>query len=562
MVLTLAARCWNLRDVFVEGHIYFLDADCYSRMTRARMVAEGQGTVVVRHHDFENWPRGTTPHTTAPMDWLIAGLASASNLVFRISDFGKRSLLSAQTLDFAGAIISPLLGTLACAFLGVWAWRQRMSGWLAVPLFFAISPVLVHGTLLGRPDHQSLLILLVAVAVTAELALARAITQGWSIVAGVAWALALWVSLYEPLVLLMAASGVWCFCDRRRFVAREARAGWIAFGAFLLGAWWIDGWRVTWPDAAMRGAFLSWQKTVGELTHLDPRGPLLYRWLGAAIVIAPLVLLGTVIFERRRGDATRATAPLLVLVLLAATFALTMWQLRWGYFLAIVFALSLPWMFAAAHRWWIAWPLFALTLGPLARDWDEKLYPEDHPERDIETRRAVLRVEAVRLREVADAMRGPERAPFIAPWWLSPALAYWSGQPGVAGSSHESLPGIVATARFFLAPNAAEAERIARELGARWIVTDDPERLVATSRALLDRRGESETPFVVHLHEVAEPRERVSPGDVRAATPEARARLIELAEQAEAAQLGTTAFSCVSSNQFYKLFSVKPASPK
>ena len=255
MVLTLAARCWNLHDVFVEGHIYFLAADCYSRMTRERMVAEGQGTVVVRHHDFENWPRGTTPHTTAPMDWLIAGLASASNLVFRISDFGKRSLLSAQTLDFAGAIISPLLGTLACAFLGVWAWRQRMSGWLAVPLFFAISPVLVHGTLLGRPDHQSLLILLVAVAVTAELALARAITQGWSIVAGVAWALALWVSLYEPLVLLMAASGVWCFCDRRRFVAREARAGWIAFGAFLLGAWWIDGWRVTWPDAAMRGAF-------------------------------------------------------------------------------------------------------------------------------------------------------------------------------------------------------------------------------------------------------------------------------------------------------------------
>src|SRR5262249_19203131 len=150
----LAARCWNLSDVFVAGRIYFLDADCYSRMTRARQVASGEA-FVIRHHDFENWPKGTKPHTTAPMDWAIVALMPIADCGLRIADWGKRSLPRGQTLDLAGALISPLIGVLTCLFLGVWALRAQLPGWLAPPLFFAISPILVHGTLLGRPDHQS-----------------------------------------------------------------------------------------------------------------------------------------------------------------------------------------------------------------------------------------------------------------------------------------------------------------------------------------------------------------------------------------------------------------------
>ena len=76
-VLAFAVRCWNLRDTFVDDRIYFIDPDCYSRMTRAASIAEG-GPLIIRHHDFENWPNGITPHTTAPMDWLIAGLKVVS----------------------------------------------------------------------------------------------------------------------------------------------------------------------------------------------------------------------------------------------------------------------------------------------------------------------------------------------------------------------------------------------------------------------------------------------------------------------------------------------------
>jgi hypothetical protein len=204
--------------------------------------------------------------------------------------------------------------------------------------------------------------------------------------------------------------------------------------------------------------------------------------------------------------------------------------------------------------------VFLIALWPVAQDWDIKLFPDDHPELEIEKKQSLARLEAVRLREAAEAMRSNERQPFLAPWWLSPSIAYWSGQPGVAGSSHQSLPGIAASARFFLAPGPADAERIAQQLGVRWLLTDDPERLVATSQALLGAAPTATTPFVAHLHDVGQPRERVTEEDLRSASPEVRQRLLELTDRAEAEALGSAVFSCAWTNQFYKLFRVRVAS--
>src|SRR5204863_7856785 len=72
--LILATRCANYQDVFVAGNVYFVDADCYARMTRVQMVNASPG-LIVRHHSFENFPQGTSPHTTAPLDYLIFGLS-------------------------------------------------------------------------------------------------------------------------------------------------------------------------------------------------------------------------------------------------------------------------------------------------------------------------------------------------------------------------------------------------------------------------------------------------------------------------------------------------------
>ena len=68
--LVIVTRCANYGDVFFGGQINFVDADCYSRMTRARICFEHPGTIV-RRHDFENFPIGISPRTTAPLDYLI-----------------------------------------------------------------------------------------------------------------------------------------------------------------------------------------------------------------------------------------------------------------------------------------------------------------------------------------------------------------------------------------------------------------------------------------------------------------------------------------------------------
>jgi hypothetical protein len=111
-ILILTTRCANYQDVFVAGNVYFTDADCYARMTRVRMCSEHPG-LILRHHNFENFPTGTTPHTTAPLDYLILALSILLKL------------FSAHAIDLAGALISPLVALLGGWFLWWWSVKLR-----------------------------------------------------------------------------------------------------------------------------------------------------------------------------------------------------------------------------------------------------------------------------------------------------------------------------------------------------------------------------------------------------------------------------------------------------
>ena len=238
-------------------------------------------------------------------------------------------------------------------------------------------------------------------------------------------------------------------------------------------------------------------------------------------------------------------------------FCATIWQVRWGYFLALAYAMSLPWQLAILPRAWWGALVFVLGLWPVAQDWEAMLYPASLAEKVRNERRA----ESVQLRAVAAQIRAGQAGGFLAPWWLSPALAYWSGAPGVAGSSHEALAGTVESGKFFLAPDAAAAEGVARRLGVRWIITDGADvdgvsRLVRAYGPLLGGEVPA-APWGVALHERGQPRERVSAADFAEVTPELRARLLAVAERAETEEIGSAAFSCVFKNQFFKLFRVK-----
>jgi len=277
--LILVTRCANYGDVFFGGQINFVDADCYARMTRVQMVRAKPGLIVL-HHDFENFPKGTTPHTTAPLDYLILGLSVLLNP------------FTAHALDLTGAFVSPLFALLGGWFL--WWWSRRMKfryRWVML-ILYAISPILVHGTALGRPDHQSLLILLVTIAICSEWSLrmkaagtpASTNRVTWSVVSGAAWALAIWVSAYEPLVLFLIVIVLLLVLEAKRAphsgaaTAKSRRTGWILFAAILAVALVIER-RV--PSVAIfhsNATFKNWASTIGELAHVSPANAVWLRW--------------------------------------------------------------------------------------------------------------------------------------------------------------------------------------------------------------------------------------------------------------------------------------------
>lgn len=476
------ARCWNVRDVFVDGRIYFTEADAYARMTRARLVDRGDHRVI-RHHDFENWPAGTTPHTTAPMDWAIVAVRKLVDLGLATMDRAGTSVLRREPLDVAGALVGPLLGLIAVFGVAVALPRRDPRDWsgnLAALLIFAVSPILVHGTLLGRPDHQALLVVLLSFSLAIEFRLLQQTNPAWAIAGGVSWGLALWVSLYEPMILLVLTALGLAVWHRESLFQRQRRVEGFALLIVVVIALLIDGWRVQLPDPTMREAFGRWKLSIGEMQPLAFQSGVLWRWLGWGILLAPIALA----WQARHSRESR-----LALWLLLAVAGLAFWQIRWAYFLGVVFALTLPLQLKAIPKGWLANIVFIIALWPLAQEWDERLFPDDVEQRQ----RAVAIREQVALRQIAEIQGEHQAGPFIAPWWLSPAIAYWSNLPGVAGSSHQSLPGIMDTARVYLASDATAVLPILQQRQVAWILSDAPERMIPTSAQLLGVTASPET---------------------------------------------------------------------
>ncbi len=469
-VLIWATRCANYQDVFVAGNVYFTDADCYARMTRVRMCSEHPG-LIVRHHDFENFPAGTTPHTTAPLDYLILALS------ILLKPF------TSHAVDLGGAFISPSFALLGGWFL--WWWSRRMKfryRWVTL-ILYAISPILVHGTELGRPDHQSLLILLLAIAVCAEWSLRMEPSTQWSAISGIAWGVAIWISAYEPIVLLLIILLLGAVQDRHLVFGKQRCTGWILLTGIVALMLLIER-RILSFSIFYSGAFFkNWSRAIGELAHVSPANPIWLRWAGYLILVAPfLIWFG---LWQRKSKSTRKsrseTPPLFIVVLLVATYLLTIWQARWAYFFLLFFAIALPALVEPINSRAAVWIAFILSIFPILRDWDARLWPNEAEF----ARRIEQRNESIQLRELAINMRSSETRPFLAPWWLSPAIAYWSEQPGVAGSSHESLPGIEQSTRFFLSQDWQTARKILEDRRVAWVVAYDFERVARNSSAIL-----------------------------------------------------------------------------
>jgi hypothetical protein len=291
--------------------------------------------------------------------------------------------------------------------------------------------------------------------------------SGWKVAAAALWALALWTSLFEPLLLLLATA-----CLRLAVLGRKAlpgKAAVIVFVSLLLAVFLFEGWRVRVPSEEER-AFFRWALDIGELRR------------------ATLVRCGPGGFTSRTGLLlasylrTKERTPMALSALLILLSGLSMGHVRWGYFLAIAFALALPWILYSIPGKSVAWLAFLISLWPLAAEWDRQLFPEVSERASREEDRE----EAFLLRETAQALVSPHRTS-DPPWWLSPALAYWSGQRCVGGSSHESLPGIVDSSRFYSATVPDEAYEILKRRSVNYVIAYEPSRIVSNSSQILDR---------------------------------------------------------------------------
>jgi hypothetical protein len=375
-------------------------------------------------------------------------------------------------------------------------------------ILYAISPILVHGTELGRPDHQSLLILLVAIAICAGWSFQQlqpprpssdAIRESriaWPlralfITSAGAWAVAIWVSAYEPLILFLIVNGTTFLASPRALFGRGRRAGWILFATIIAIALAIERRVPSFAVFQFTGHLRNWGSTIGELAHVSPMNPVWLNWCGFLLFVAPFLIWMRVTTPRNgapgppppwTGSAVASGRALPIYVLLVATYFLTVWQARWGYFFVLIFALALPALLVPIKSSAAVWIAFVLSMFPLLRDWDERLWPN---EAQLASRME-RRIESAQIHDLSLSLRSPEVHPFLAPWWLSPSIGYWAGQPGVAGSSHESLNGIEESARFFLSEDFQGAREILEKRHVAWVFAYDSDRVAQNSAAILN----------------------------------------------------------------------------
>jgi hypothetical protein len=460
------------RFILLPDGVHFVDADCYSRMTRARMISAAPGTLVTRHA-FENYPNGVRPHTTAPMDYLIIGFSW---------------LLGARAdLDIAGAWISPVLGAILILLAGLWAEAKAIPYRWSMMVLLSTSPVILHGFAVGRPDHQSLIILLIASGLMAEAVLWTNRSTATSLWWGFSWGCSLWVSWFEPLLILALVLIVRLLVWRSQSLAKSwAPSGAVAAMVVVL-AILLEGLPSVGLEGNPMSSFLHWAGRIGELQAFNPLSAAI-AWIGWLSPLAPFGL-AWIAYKRKERIGW------LWLALLLSMGALTGWHARWGYFLAVSGALAVPFVLSIVRQRWFGYTLFAASLWPVALTLENELFPQGKTAQDMVDN---LR-ESQQLRVAASVIKGRNGDGILAPWWLTPQLVYWSGKNGVAGSSHESLAGTLDSARFFTSQNEEEAKSILRTRQVDFVVVCDADRLLDNSYTVLGRTGEPSDQLAITL---------------------------------------------------------------
>jgi hypothetical protein len=450
-LLYFSVRLARVEDVFCQERPTFLDSDAYTRMERVRQI-EKNNWLPLRYHHFENAPDGIVSHATSPLDYAIL-LLSLPLRFFVGADLAR---------DLAGVWISPFVGLIGLFVL--WRVLRGVAGRWWVLAAYCAFPAIAWAQNVGRPDHQSVLVVLLAWVLIAEwLMLSGRRSRRWELFSGVSWGLALWVSLWEPLVLCVVIFFVQLALKQGSWLAR-GRDFFVPLIGLVCLRFVADPWPVV-PDRADFVYLQNWGKLVGELRGSSFKE--MVYWTGLWV---PVIIIACIFFICKREYSNNF---IFSLVLTLLPTALTFWQIRWSPYLATVLATvgmagffqtgqSLKKIFVAV----ISTIMIPLYYAQSALQWRQPL------EGIAETHRV-------------GEIISQEPGTILAPWWISPMLGYLSGAGYVASSSHQSISGIIDVSEFFLTPHWDVAREILIDRKVKWIVAAEPERMFAQSLAVV-----------------------------------------------------------------------------
>jgi len=298
--------------------------------------------------------------------------------------------------------------------------------------------------------------------------------RAWNIFAGIVWGLACWTSLFEPSVVVVVLV-LFNLIVRRR----EDFAFLVSFGTVMLIALLVEGVHIFIPPPEYHEALVRWLITIAEVQPISFSSFLQQMTTLSFVLIVPLVSWRLL---RQVGDHRTDWLLILLTVLLAILMFV---QKRWVYYANLAELLLIVRYYQLAPRRWTRLLVVAFFLFGIAYDNVLQIQERSH---------APAAQPSLELAEIARSIDGP--GGIMAPWWLSPGLLYFSGQPIVSGSSHCGISGIVASAKFFSSGSWVDAESILRERKVRWIVVwDDPVYvypLLDTSRGILGLPAYSE----------------------------------------------------------------------
>ena len=423
------------------------EADCYSQLARVQRILHGQG-LIQNHFTVENWPEGLTPSTTAPFDYAILLL------------YAPLALFTKYPLDWAGALISPALWiTLVFFWMLIRSREFNLAGRALLLMGAAALPAFLWATACGRPRHQSLILALMAMGLTAEYErwqIELTPKRAWNIFAGIVWGLACWTSLFEP-TLVVVCLIVFNLTVRRK----ENFAFLVSFGAVMLVAFALEGTHtltasklLVWPPVEYQAALTNWLGTIPEVKAMDFRTTMKEMTL--------LVLLMPIVLWRlwARGIMNKTDGLMVLLALVLTTLAIM--QRRWLYYGSLAELFLLARYFQAAPTRWLRLVIVGLFLAGMWDADDQELHDQAGLPPNQPTPHLVQNSESI-----------SGAGGIMAPWWISPGLLYFSRQPIVSGSSHCGISGIEASAKFFTTTSWADAELILQQHKVRWIVVWD-----------------------------------------------------------------------------------------